>query len=148
MAEVFAQTLGLERVGREDDFFDCGGDSLRAVDASLALQQRLGHGLALGAFQHASSVRGLARLLDGAVPSDDLVVLQSSGNATPLICIHGHGGNVFSMRSLARWFPSRSYGIVMRKGKFLSAQARAFVELIKPELLASREYDQSGHSER
>jgi amino acid adenylation domain-containing protein len=115
VAEVFAQTLGLERVGREDDFFDLGGDSLRAVDASLALQQRLGHGLALGAFQHASSVRGLARLLDGAVPSDDLVVLQSSGNATPLICIHGHGGNVFSMRTLARWFgPDRPvYGLQM-----------------------------------
>ena len=51
-------------------------------------------------------------------------------------------------RSLARWFPSRSYGIVMRKGKFLSAQARAFVELIKPEVLATRDYDQGGHSER
>ena len=51
-------------------------------------------------------------------------------------------------RSLAKFFPSRSYGVVMRKGKFLSTQARAFVELIQPELLASREYDQSGHSER
>lgn len=36
----------------------------------------------------------------------------------------------------------------MRKGKFLSAQARAFVELIQPELLAHREYHQGGHSER
>ena len=42
-------------------------------------------------------------------------------------------------RSRARWFPSRSYGVVMRKGKFLSAQARAFVELIQPELLVQRE---------
>ena len=51
-------------------------------------------------------------------------------------------------RSLARWFPSRSYGIVMRKGKFLSPQARAFVELIQPELLAPRAHDEGGHSER
>ena len=28
------------------------------------------------------------------------------------------------------------------------AQARAFVELIKPEVLATRDYDQGGHSER
>ena len=35
----------------------------------------------------------------------------------------------------------------MRKGKFLSPQARAFVELIQPEL-SGRDYDQSGHSER
>ncbi len=36
----------------------------------------------------------------------------------------------------------------MRKGKFLSAQARAFVDLIKPEVLAPRDYDEGGHSER
>ena len=64
------------------------------------------------------------------------------------ICLTEADRQRLAARSLARWFPSRSYGIVMRKGKFLSAQARAFVELIKPELLASREYDQSGHSER
>ena len=51
----------------------------------------------------------------------------------------------------ARWrayFPSRSYGVVVRKGKYLSPQARAFVELIRPDLFAQREYDQSGHSAR
>mgnify|MGYP000703395109 CR=1 FL=1 len=64
------------------------------------------------------------------------------------ICLTEADRQRLAARSLARWFPSRSYGIVMRKGKFLSAQARAFVELIKPEVLAAREYDQSGHSER
>ncbi|HWS76961.1 MAG TPA: LysR family transcriptional regulator substrate-binding protein, partial [Thermomonas sp.] len=64
------------------------------------------------------------------------------------ICLTEADRQRLAARSLARWFPSRSYGIVMRKGKFLSAQARAFVELIKPELLAEREYDQSGHSGR
>ena len=51
-------------------------------------------------------------------------------------------------RSLAKFFPSRSYGVVKRRGKFLSSQARAFVELIQPQLLAPRGYDQTGHSER
>ena len=64
------------------------------------------------------------------------------------ICLTEADHQRLAVRSLARWFPSRSYGIVMRKGKFLSQQARAFVELIKPEVLATREYDQSGHSER
>ena len=50
--------------------------------------------------------------------------------------------------SLARYFPARSYGVVKRRGKFLSAQARAFVDLIQPNLLAPRGYDQTGHSER
>ncbi len=51
-------------------------------------------------------------------------------------------------RSLAKYFPARSYGVVMRKGKFLSPQARAFVDLIQPDLFMRRTYDQTGHSER
>ena len=64
------------------------------------------------------------------------------------ICLTEADRQRLAARSLARWFPSRSYGIVMRKGKFLSSQARAFVDLIKPEVLAPRQYDQGGHSER
>lgn len=51
-------------------------------------------------------------------------------------------------RSLAKYFPSRSYGIVMRKGKFLGPQARAFVDLIKPDLFAPRDSWSGGHSAR
>src|SRR3546814_20765081 len=50
-------------------------------------------------------------------------------------------------RSLARWFPRRSYGVVIRKGKYLSPQARAFVDLLKPDLF-TREHDAHGHSAR
>ncbi len=34
---------------------------------------------------------------------------------------------------LGQYFPGRSYGIVMRKGKFLSPQARRFIEMMDPE---------------
>lgn len=64
------------------------------------------------------------------------------------ICLTDADRQRLVARSLARWFPPRSYGIVMRKGKFLSPQARAFVELIKPDALSSRSHDESGHSER
>ena len=36
----------------------------------------------------------------------------------------------------------------MRKGKYLSPQARAFIELIKPDLFSRRDYFDTGHSER
>lgn len=51
-------------------------------------------------------------------------------------------------RSLAEYFPSRSYGVVVRKGKFLSPQARAFTELIRPDLFVRRDYYATGQSER
>jgi hypothetical protein len=36
----------------------------------------------------------------------------------------------------------------VRRGKVLSPQARAFVELIQPDLFAPRQYDDTGPSER
>jgi DNA-binding transcriptional LysR family regulator len=63
------------------------------------------------------------------------------------ICLGEADRGRLATRSLARWFPMRSYGVVMRKGKYLSPQARAFVDLIKPDLFM-REHDASGHSAR
>ncbi len=64
------------------------------------------------------------------------------------ICLTDADRTRLAARSLAAYFPSRSYGVVVRKGKYLSPQARAFVELIRPDLFTRREYDQTGHSER
>jgi DNA-binding transcriptional LysR family regulator len=64
------------------------------------------------------------------------------------ICLTEADRARLATRSLAQWFPSRSYGVVVRKGRYLSAQARAFVDLIQPQLSAPREYDQTGHSTR
>ena len=64
------------------------------------------------------------------------------------ICITEADRTRLAVRNMKRWFPQRSYGVVMRKGKFLSAEARAFVDMVKPGLLTHREYDQPGHSGR
>ncbi|MDQ3057301.1 MAG: LysR family transcriptional regulator [Pseudomonadota bacterium] len=64
------------------------------------------------------------------------------------ICLTDADRERLVARSLAKYFPARSYGVVMRKGKFLSPQARAFVDLIQPDLFMRRTYDETGHSER
>lgn len=64
------------------------------------------------------------------------------------ICLTDADRTRLAARSLAKYFPSRSYGVVMRKGKYLSQQARDFVGLIQPQMLAPREYDETGHSGR
>lgn len=64
------------------------------------------------------------------------------------ICLTEADRGRLASRSLKRFFPSRSYGVVVRKGKYLSPQARAFVDLIQPDLFMRRGYDQTGHSER
>ncbi len=64
------------------------------------------------------------------------------------ICITEADHTRLAVRNLRQYFPQRAYGVVMRKGKFLSAEARAFIDLIRPGLLTHREHDESGHSER
>ncbi|NDK39750.1 LysR family transcriptional regulator [Pseudoxanthomonas gei] len=63
------------------------------------------------------------------------------------ICLTDADRDRLASRSLSQWFPTRSYGVVVRKGKYLSPQARAFIELIQPDLFI-RAHDQTGHSER
>ena len=64
------------------------------------------------------------------------------------ICITEADQGRLAVRNMKQYFPQRSYGVVMRKGKFLSAEARAFIDLIRPGLLTHRDYDESGHSQR
>lgn len=64
------------------------------------------------------------------------------------ICITEADQKRLAVRNMKQFFPQRSYGVVMRKGKFLSPEARAFIDLIRPGLLTHREHDESGHSQR
>lgn len=64
------------------------------------------------------------------------------------ICVTPADQERLVARNMRRYFPQRSYGVVMRKGKYLSEQARAFIDLIKPDMFGRRDYYDSGHSER
>ncbi len=64
------------------------------------------------------------------------------------ICLTEFDKTRLEVRNLRQYFPQRSYGVVMRKGKYLSTQARAFVDLIRPGLFGRGGYDEAGHSER
>jgi DNA-binding transcriptional LysR family regulator len=64
------------------------------------------------------------------------------------ICIAPGDHERLAVRNMRRYFPQRSYGVVVPKGKYLSQQARAFIDLIKPDMLGRRDYFEAGHSER
>jgi len=64
------------------------------------------------------------------------------------ICLTDADRERLVVRNLRAYFPPRSYGVVIRKGKFLSPAARAFVDLVKPALFTRRDWFESGHSER
>ena len=63
LAGIYAQVLGLERVGVDDSFFDLGGDSLSAMRLIAAINTGLDTGLGVRALFDAPSVRRLSQQL-------------------------------------------------------------------------------------
>jgi DNA-binding transcriptional LysR family regulator len=64
------------------------------------------------------------------------------------ICIGETDRARLAVRNMSAYFPQRTYGVVVRKGKYLSADARAFVDLVRPGLFQRRDWWEAGHSER
>ena len=60
LAGIYAQVLGVERVGVDESFFDLGGDSLSAMRLVAAVNAGLDAGLAVRAVFEAPTVAGLA----------------------------------------------------------------------------------------
>ena len=58
------------------------------------------------------------------------------------ICLNG--SEPLARHALERYFPKRTYGLIMRRGKFLAPQARRFIEFLAPEFftLGQRPVDQ------
>ncbi len=48
------------------------------------------------------------------------------------ICITGD--EKLAVIPVSKWFPNRTYGVVMRKGRAVSAQARRFIEIMGPQV--------------
>ncbi|MGN6337520.1 thioester reductase domain-containing protein, partial [Mycobacterium sp.] len=61
LAGIYAQVLGLERVGVDDSFFDLGGDSLLAMRLVAAIEIRLDACLSVRNVFEAPSVRSLSQ---------------------------------------------------------------------------------------
>ena len=70
LADIYAQVLGLERVGIEESFFDLGGDSLSAMRVIAAINSALNSNLAVRTLFDAPSVRSLSRQLSSDASSD------------------------------------------------------------------------------
>ncbi|WP_062983906.1 non-ribosomal peptide synthetase [Nocardia anaemiae] len=75
VARVFGAVLGHERVGRDDDFFALGGNSLVATQVAARLGAELGCRLGVRELFTASTVSALAELIERAGGSSGVPVL-------------------------------------------------------------------------
>ena len=81
VAGIYAQLLGLERVGVDDSFFDLGGDSLTAMRLIATINTRLDVDLSVRTLFDAPTVRSLSQQLDTHASSDSFASVDG-GEAT------------------------------------------------------------------
>lgn len=105
LAEVWAQVLGLERVGIEDDFFALGGHSLAAVSLASRLQTVLSAPVTVNAVFNAPSVAAFAALVQAQFTLSPLVRLSAAGPGINLFCFHPSTGHVQDYRALLPHLP-------------------------------------------
>ena len=84
VASIYAQVLGVERVGVDDSFFDLGGDSILAMRLVAAINAGLGAGLSVHALFDAPTVAELAPLLGGAAGGLEPLVASQRPATVPL----------------------------------------------------------------
>ena len=103
LAGIWQQVLTIDKVGRSDDFFELGGDSLQAVELFVRVEKEWGVVLSPSTIIDHPTVARLAALLAGdAQPyaGRSLVPLQMQGAEPPLFLVHELGGNLLCYREL------------------------------------------------
>lgn len=70
VAMIFRQVLRIDDIGRHDQFFDRGGDSLRAVEVIERVQEQFGVPLTMDTLLGSPSVAELAKVIAESAPAD------------------------------------------------------------------------------
>lgn len=117
VADRFAAALDRSEVGRDDDFFELGGNSVLGVAVSAELAAATGLPMALHWLYTAPTVELLAERLAGHdTTADDalgvLLPLRRNGTRPPLFCVHSAVPLAWCYAGLARYVTDRPvYGL-------------------------------------
>ncbi|QIS03832.1 amino acid adenylation domain-containing protein [Nocardia brasiliensis] len=134
VAELFAEILGVARVGIDDDFFALGGHSLLATRLTSRIRATLGMEVPVRVVFDAPTVAELApRLDEGAAAGTDfdpVLLLKSSGRQRPLWCLHPGGGLGWFYQQLGAHLPDRPVYAIQSRGLDGGPVAASFGEMI------------------
>ncbi|MCG6573322.1 amino acid adenylation domain-containing protein [Pseudomonas sp. AF32] len=120
LAQLWRQSLRVERVGINDSFFELGGHSILAIELIASLKARLDITVRLQELLSHPSIAELALFISQKhrEQAQCLVALNSAPASSPqLFCLHPSGGIVFCYQPLARKLRDRARTVgVMHRG--------------------------------
>ena len=105
LARMWDRLLGgAGPIGRDDDFFGLGGDSLMAVEMLADIDRTFRARIPDSVLLRSARLQDLARAIDDydhSPPVSSLVPVQPNGPEPPLFWVHGGGGSVMGTATLA-----------------------------------------------
>ena len=105
LTDIWGRILDIESVGMDDNFFDSGGNSLRAIRLLHEIELIVGRQLPLTILWQAPTIRQLAQILqqgEWATPDSTLVPLQPNGSRRPFFCVPASTRTAYEYTHLAR----------------------------------------------
>jgi acyl carrier protein len=115
LERIWESALGISPIGRHDDFFDLGGNSIQSTQVLAGIEESFGISLPPSTLTEHGTIERLAALVSGNViiPSPSpLVPLRMGGAGRPLFLVHSGQGDVATYGLLARRLPARPvYGL-------------------------------------
>ena len=120
LAGIYAEVLGVERVGVDDSFFDLGGDSLLAMRVIAAVNISLGAGLSVRALFDAPTVAQLAPRIGGEAGLLEPLVAGERPAVVPLSFAQSR---LWFLNQLQGPSPVFNMAVALRLGGTLDADA-------------------------
>jgi amino acid adenylation domain-containing protein len=110
LCTLFAEVLGLESVGTDENFFALGGHSLLATRLVSRIRAALGTDLSVRLLLQAPTVAGVIESLaaDPAAQAriDPVLPIRTTGEQPPLFCVHPVSGVAWCYSGLQRHLPT------------------------------------------
>ncbi|MEV0848027.1 amino acid adenylation domain-containing protein [Streptomyces sp. NPDC049954] len=138
MARHWEALLGVERAGLADDFFECGGSSIKLIELLHHLRTEFGVSIPVSRLYQVTTLHGMAAAVEDLVnttTAEELPYLTFNPEAgQPLFCFPPAGGHGLVYRGLAAQLPQyRTVAFNYVPGDDKIARYADLVEATEPE---------------
>ena len=103
LTTIWEDVLERQPIGMDDNFFDVGGHSLKAVQLFSKIEKKFGKALPLSILFKAPTIEKLCSFITHSQIDHSwtsLVPIQPNGSKPPFFLVHGVGGNVLTFANL------------------------------------------------